>query len=196
MISDPNEDKMKQKTTPGLFVLLSMLVAFGFTNRTSTSMKKGISRPEKVEQYIKKYRYLSVELNEMTGIPTAIIIAVAGLESDWGKSDLALKANNHFGIKANDDWQGPMYCKPSTEYLDGFPVQSWECFRKYPLIRKSYEDFGQFLLTRSNYQNLNYYPNWDIRAWATGLQAGGYATDPAYAQKLIGAIEEYNLYEL
>ena len=185
---------MKGNTTPGLPVLLSALVLLAFTSEHR--IQKQASRPEKVQQYIEKYRYLSVELHQMTGIPTTIIIAVAGLESDWGTSDLALGANNHFGIKANDDWVGPKYCKASTEYIAGRPVQSWECFRKYPLIRRSYEDFGQFLLTRPNYRNLHYYPEWDNWSWAVGIQAGGYATEPNYAEKLMSAIEEYQLNEL
>ena len=180
---------------PGLPFLLSMLVVFGFTNHAGIE-KRAASRPAKVQEYIDKYRYLSVELNEMTGIPTTIIIAVAGVESDWGTSELAKSANNHFGIKANEDWPGEQYCKPSLEYIDGFPMQSWECFRKYALIRRSYEDFGRFLLTRPNYKNLLYYPSWDNWSWAMGLQAGGYATDPGYAEKLMQAIEEYELYKL
>ncbi|MCO6489623.1 MAG: glucosaminidase domain-containing protein [Phaeodactylibacter sp.] len=179
---------------PGLPALLMVLALWNFADKPF--LKKNPSRPEKVEQYIEKYRYLSVELNQRTGIPTPIIIAVAGLESDWGTSDLARKANNHFGIKANGDWLGPAHCKPSTEYLDGVPVRNWECFRKYPLIRQSYEDFGRFLLTRPNYRNLRYYPEWDTWSWAIGLQAGGYATDPGYAEKLMAAIEAYRLYEL
>lgn len=187
--------EMKGTPLPVFSALVIVLTLYAFTTNKPYAGKEA-SRPAKVQRYIEKYRYLSVELNQTTGIPTTIIIAVAGLESNWGTSDLARNANNHFGIKANDSWPGQAYCKSSTEYMDGIAVQTWECFRKYALIRKSYEDFGRFLLTRPNYKNLQYYPDWDNWSWAVGLQAGGYATDPKYAEKLMAAIEKYKLYEL
>lgn len=155
------------------------------------------SRPPRVERYLDQYRYLAVELNEHTEIPVAITLAVAGLESAWGRSELAVQANNHFGIKVKDDWYGNAYCKNTQEHYEAYsPVEVYDCFRKYPLIRRSYEDFGRFISLRPNYRTLRAYPSWSLRSWAEGLQMAGYATDPDYADKLMGLIWRYRLHEL
>lgn len=152
-------------------------------------------RPATVNNYLQKYHYLSIELNQQTAIPIPIIMAIAGLESNWGKSELALRANNHFGIKDKKEWQGWTYCKSTTEYQGWSAFTQQACFRKYPLIRQSYLDFGHFIQTRSNYSNLKHIPSWNYRAWAEGLKQGGYATDPAYVDKLLRIIWQYHLYE-
>jgi flagellum-specific peptidoglycan hydrolase FlgJ len=161
-----------------------------------TPREADFDRPAAVQAYIQKYRYLAFELNQSTGIPMPVILAVAGLESNWGNSELARFANNHFGMKTKSDWAGWQYCKQTMEYWTMTPVSSPQCFKKYPLIRASYLDFGRFITTRPNYQHLRNIPNWDNRAWAEGLKAGGYATDPDYAEKLLRIIWRYRLYEI
>jgi len=153
-------------------------------------------RPAKVSNYISKYKYLSVELNQQTDIPVPIILAVAGLESNWGSSELAKNANNHFGLKIKDDWKGLEYCKETEEYAYGVSYEVYDCFRKYYLIRESYQDFGRFLASRSHYKSALNTPSWNFSGWAEGLQQGGYATDPDYAQKIINLIEKYRLDEI
>ena len=149
-------------------------------------------RPWKVETYITKYRYLAVELNQQTGIPVPIILAVAGLESDWGTSELAQYSNNHFGIKSVD-WVGPSHCKYTYEWENENWIEIMDCFRKYPLIRDSYFDFGNFLLSRSNYFYLFRIPQDNLEAWAYGLWYSNYATDPEYSEKILRLIAEYQL---
>lgn len=150
--------------------------------------------PWKVSRYLGKYAYLANQLYLNTGIPRSITLAVAGLESNWGLSELALNGNNHFGIKVND-WNGPTYCVTTTEWSDNFGLQpQMQCFRKYPLIARSYEDFGNFL-ARGRYYPLFQYPTWDYNSWAWELQSAGYATDPGYAGKIVRLIEAYRLFE-
>jgi flagellum-specific peptidoglycan hydrolase FlgJ len=151
-----------------------------------------IERPLEVDQYLQNYHYLANELNSQTGIPIALTLAVAGLESNWGTSELARAANNHFGIKANN-WTGLKHCKTTLEYWDNDPVHVLECFRKYSLIRESFQDFGAFIKSRPQYQYLFDQQITDSYSWAYALQAGSYATDPQYAQKLIRVIETYQL---
>ncbi|MDX1667346.1 MAG: glucosaminidase domain-containing protein, partial [Saprospiraceae bacterium] len=153
------------------------------------------ARPAKVKTYIQKYDYLARDLKRQTGIPVAIIFAVAGLESNWGTSDLAVRGNNHFGIKSNN-WSGPTYCKrtPEYDYVRGQFYSSYECFRKYDLIRNSYLDFGRYLKTRGLYDRLFYNSEQDYESWTEGLQRAGYATDPEYARKLMRLILEYRLF--
>ncbi|MCB0571036.1 MAG: glucosaminidase domain-containing protein [Phaeodactylibacter sp.] len=174
--------------------LTAFTVIFGFVRQADPPSP--VSRPENVQLYLKKYKYLSVELSQQTGIPLPIILAVAGLESNWGSSELAQNANNHFGLKIKEDWSGQEYCFTTQEFANGYAYEAYECFRKYPLIRQSYQDFGRFLLSREHYQGLFGYPSWNYYRWAAGLQDSGYATDPEYAQKLIRLIEVYQLDEL
>lgn len=148
--------------------------------------------PPKVEIYLQNYRYLAYELNQQTQIPVAIILGVAGLESDWGTSELAVQSNNHFGIKSKN-WQGPVYCKITQEYEEGKIIHPEECFRKYLLIRDSYHDFGKFLLDRPHYsQILDLAPN-DYQTWASALGYYNYGTDPDYREKLLSIIQKYGL---
>jgi LysM repeat protein len=107
------------------------------------------------------------------------------LESGSGRGRLAVKANNHFGIKCHG-WKG------AKIYHDD--DRSQECFRKYRKAESSYEDHSEFLTGRSRYANLFKLKPTDYKAWAKGLRAAGYATDRKYPQKLISLIERYKLY--
>ena len=149
--------------------------------------------PSAVDTYLDKYLYLARMVHAESGIPLPIILAVAGLESDWGRSELARFANNHFGIKATD-WQADTYCKTTLEYDAYAVVSSIEaCFRRYPLIKDSYQDFAAFLKGRPYYRGLFDYGILDYRSWAVGLQEARYGTDPEYASKLLRIIHDYRL---
>jgi len=76
------------------WILLISISMLGSSQHSATDQ-----RPFTVNKYIKKFHYLAIELNKETNIPVPIIIAIAGLESNWGKSELTINANNHFGIK-------------------------------------------------------------------------------------------------
>ena len=117
-------------------------------------------------------------------IPASITLAQGMLESGNGNSRLARKANNHFGIKCHNDWDGPKI------YEDDDAKN--ECFRKYSDARQSYEDHSQFL-KRSRYQKLFDLRPDDYKAWAKGLKECGYATNPKYPDLLIKIIKENNL---
>lgn len=174
-----------------LFVLAAVLVCSFISDWQSRRQ-----RPWKVRAYVDKYLYLAIELEQDAKIPVPVTLAVAGLESDWGRSDLAKKANNHFGLKVKPGWEGWEYCKDTQEYsLGKGHHQEWACFRKYPLIKRSYQDFGRFLLKEERYWRLRTLELNDYPGWAEGLQQAGYATDPAYAQKLRGLIWKYRLSE-
>lgn len=138
-------------------------------------------------QYIDKYRDMAIEQQRKHRVPAAITIAQGILESAAGTSELATKANNHFGIKCTSDWEGKTYT-----YDDDRPN---ECFRSYGDVSYSYEDHSLFLL-RKRYESLFALPIGDYKAWAYGLKNCGYATDPEYPEKLISLIELYNLQAL
>ncbi len=68
-----------------------------------------------------------------------------------------------------------------------------ECFRKYKNPEESYQDHADILSKRTRYATLFNLPKGDYKAWAKGLKAAGYATDPNYPEKLINYIERYHL---
>ena len=119
-------------------------------------------------------------------IPASITLAQGVLESAAGKSELALRANNHFGIKCNG-WTG------RRSYHDD--DERGECFRAYDNAYQSYVDHSVFLSTSQRYRRLFDLKRTDYKGWAKGLKACGYATSPTYATKLIEIIETYKLYQ-
>ncbi len=135
--------------------------------------------------YAQDYGDLAIYHMGKYKIPASITLAQGMLESGGGLSQLAKKSNNHFGIKCHSDWKGER-----VYHNDDNPN---DCFRKYKKVDDSYEDHSQFLL-RNRYSRLFDLDTKDYRGWAKGLQQCGYATDKAYANKLIKLIEDYELY--
>ena len=144
-------------------------------------------RNKQYESYIKKYRELAVEEMKKYHIPASITLAQGMLESGAGKSELARKSNNHFGIKCGGDWRG----KTVSHDDDA----RGECFRAYKHPKDSYEDHSKFLVGRPRYASLFKLKITDYKGWARGLKKAGYATNPRYADQLIGIIELYELYK-
>ena len=174
-------------------VLMAVLLCAFLSDRRQAESNE---RPWQVRAYIDNYLYLAREIEQYNGIPVPLTLAVAGLESQWGRSELARNANNHFGLKIKPGWKGHEYCKNTQEYQGRQQaVNIWACFRKYPLIRRSYQDFAHFLEQEERYQHLKELEADDYQGWAEGLQNAGYATDPNYAQKLQGLIWKYRLAE-
>lgn len=139
------------------------------------------------QDYFERYRSLAVEQMKQYGIPASITLAQGVLESAAGKSQLARKSNNHFGIKCHG-WTGR-----KVYYDDDAPD---ECFRAYKSVYDSYVDHSVFLKNGRRYSRLFELKMTDYKGWAKGLKACGYATSPTYATKLIEIIELYRLYEL
>lgn len=140
-----------------------------------------------VEEYIEKWEDVAVKQMIEHGIPASITMAQGILESGYGNSMLALKANNHFGIKCHE-WQGASVFKDDDKKN--------ECFRKYNNASESYEDHSAFLTGRSRYAFLFELDKTDYKSWAKGLKKAGYATNPKYPKLLIDLIEKHELYKL
>jgi len=138
-----------------------------------------------LDQYIELYKDIAMEEMRKHGIPASIKLGQGILESGFGNSKLARNANNHFGIKCHG-WQG------RTFYHDDDKQD--ECFRAYDDPKQSFRDHSEFLRTRARYAPLFELDIMDYKAWARGLQRAGYATNPRYAELLIGVIERNRLY--
>jgi len=147
-------------------------------------------RPPHVAAYVETYRGVARQVGAKTGVPPAIILAVAGLESAWGRSELS-RRGNHFGIKARGS--EPRHCLGTREFIKRKPHRVQACFRAYEQPEDSFRDFGRLLSTAPHYQPLFRYTPSNYRRWAQGLSECGYATDPEYPQKLIRLIDLYHL---
>lgn len=149
------------------------------------------------EKYIDKYKKIAIQEMERAGVPASIKLAQGILESNAGQSTLARKANNHFGMKCGTQWRGDTYYLEDDDYNDaGKLVKS--CFRVYKKENESYIAHSEFLRDprkRYRYGDLFKLNPRDYKAWARGLKSSGYATSPTYAEKLIGIIESYKLYQ-
>lgn len=139
------------------------------------------------EQYIKTYKDIAIRQMNAYGIPASIILAQACLESGNGNSRLAVKGNNHFGIKCHNTWKGRRIYHNDDE--------RGECFRRYASAEDSFKDHSEFLKNGKRYQSLFDLGKTDYKAWAHGLKAAGYATEPKYAKMLIDIIEKNELYQ-
>ena len=137
--------------------------------------------------YIRKYASIAVKEMHEYKIPASITLAQGILESGKGRSELALKSNNHFGIKCHREWTGERVYHDDDE--------KGECFRKYQYPETSYKDHSLFLTQRSRYAFLFDYNIRNYKKWAYGLRKAGYATDKKYPSKLLKIIKEYKLYE-
>jgi flagellum-specific peptidoglycan hydrolase FlgJ len=154
---------------------------------TIVSTSKTVVYTEVVKEYVEQYKDIAKSNMKNYGIPASIILAQGILESGAGKGSLALKANNHFGIKCHVGYTGE-----SVFHDDDAPQ---ECFRKYNDPAESYKDHSLFLTSRPRYASLFALDKGDYEAWARGLKEKGYATDPKYPEKLITYIEKYNLHQ-
>lgn len=146
----------------------------------------GQNRLKVYEDYIETYSDIAIRHMSDYKIPASITLAQGLLESGAGMSDLAQRSNNHFGIKCHRGWSGE-----SVYAADDTPN---DCFRKYNRVEDSYDDHAQFIISGSRYTELFNLSVTDYKGWARGLQKTGYATDRAYANKLIKLIEDYELY--
>lgn len=138
------------------------------------------------EEYITDFSDLAMREMLRVGIPASITLAQGCLESNNGNSTLAVKGNNHFGIKCHD-WTGKKI------YHDDDKKN--ECFRSYNSAYESYMDHSVFLTSKTRYASLFEISPHDYRGWAKGLKKAGYATANNYATLLIRIIEDNELYK-
>lgn len=124
-----------------------------------------------------------------TDIFPSLILAQSALESDFGRSQLAAQYHNYFGIKEFREGRGKPF--PTLEVIDGQPLEIEDRFRVYDNVSQSVRDYTHMIRSMDRYQGV-----WQAATpeeAAQALVAGGYATDPDYAGKLIALIDMYDL---
>ena len=135
--------------------------------------------------YFESYHDMAIREMHRSGVPASITLAQGALESGDGNSSLARLANNHFGIKCHDDWNGKKIFQDDDDKN--------ECFRKYGSLEDSYRDHSDYLKAKTRYAFLFELNITDYKGWARGLKKAGYATSPSYAESLIRIIEDFGL---
>ncbi|MEM1124052.1 MAG: glucosaminidase domain-containing protein, partial [Bacteroidota bacterium] len=126
-----------------------------------------------IYDYINTYQFIAQQEMNRTGIPASITLAQGIIESGFGKSTLAQKSNNHFGIKCKGDWEGGKAYHKDDDYRNGKLIKS--CFRTYDNPFDSYRDHSTFLQENQRYAFLFDLEPSDYKAWAKGLKQAGYA---------------------
>ncbi len=143
-----------------------------------------------VERFAARLQAPAQAASRATGVPAELILAQAALETGWGRHEIARadggNSHNLFGIKAGAGWQGPSTEVRTTEYVDGRPVSRVERFRVYASFEAAFSDYARLISDNPRYAGVVSAP--DAREAARALQRGGYATDPAYADKLIAVM--------
>jgi flagellar protein FlgJ len=144
--------------------------------------------PEKsAAGFIEQHSSAAQAAADKTGIPAPFMLAQAALETGWGKREIigndGSVSHNLFGIKAGANWKGPTVDVTTTEYIGGRPQQVVQSFRAYASEAQSFADYANLIKNSPRYAAVMAAGS-DAKGFAQGLQRAGYATDPAYADKL------------
>jgi flagellar protein FlgJ len=136
--------------------------------------------------FIEKIMPHAAEASRASGIPARFMVAQAALETGWGRAEPrgadGQPSYNLFGIKAGSHWTGPTVAATTTEYVDGVAQQRVERFRAYGSYAEAFKDYANLLAGNPRYATA--LVSRDPAGFAQGLARAGYATDPAYAEKL------------
>jgi len=147
--------------------------------------------PAGKRQFVQRVWPYAMQVSRETGIPAHFMVAQAALETGWGKSEIrrgdGTPTYNLFNIKAGSAWNGGLAKTVTTEYENGMAVRENANFRAYGSYADAFRDYARLIIGNARYAGAA--GQTDARAFADGLQRGGYATDPAYASKLRRVID-------
>lgn len=143
------------------------------------------------ERFVRKHKEAAKAAESASGIPASNILGQAALESGWGKHEIRMKdgspSHNLFGIKATSDWKGKVAEVTTTEYIGGVARKVTAKFRAYDSYADAFKDHAKLLSQSPRYSQTVAQAD-TASGFARGLQKAGYATDPAYADKLTKVI--------
>jgi peptidoglycan hydrolase FlgJ len=166
------------------------LPAAGTANAPVGSVGANGVKPSQ-EEFLRMHSTSARAAAEQSGIPAAFMVAQAAHESGWGKREIrnadGSSSHNLFGIKAGAGWKGPIAQVMTTEVVDGEPRKVLAKFRAYKSYDESFRDYAQMMKESPRYASVVAAGN-TAQGFAQGLQRAGYATDPAYADKLTRVI--------
>ena len=140
---------------------------------------------EQIAKCVKKYAYVyGIEVHSP-------IIAQAILESGWGKSGLASKYHNYFGLKCGSSWKGKsVNMATKEEYKVGTLTNIRDNFRVYDSMAAGVKGYFDFINT-SRYANLKGVKN--PEEYVKRIKADGYATSSKYVDNIMRVIRDNKL---
>jgi peptidoglycan hydrolase FlgJ len=142
-------------------------------------------------QFVRRHTEAARSAEVQSGIPASFMVAQAAHESGWGKREIlntdGTSSHNLFGIKAGPGWKGAVAEVMTTEYIDGEPRKGVAKFRAYGSYAESFNDYAKLMKDSPRYGAVVANAG-TARSFSEGLQRAGYATDPAYADKLTRVI--------
>lgn len=146
--------------------------------------------PDHVVDFVSRMSRAANLAAQQSGVPARLIMGQAALESGWGKREIKFDdgstSYNLFGIKAGASWKGKVVHVLTTEYENGVAKKVTQPFRAYASYEESFADYARLIGNSPRYEAVTQARN-EIEA-ARKIQDAGYATDPQYAQKLIGVM--------
>ncbi len=152
-----------------------------------------VNLPSDSSEFIAQLAQPAKLASQQSGIPHHLILAQAALESGWGQRQILTRdgkpSYNVFGIKASGDWKGETTDIMTTEYEAGEAKKVRASFRVYGSYLEALTDYVRLLSKNPRYAAVTSAPS--AEQGARALQAAGYATDPKYAQKLVGMIQQF-----
>ena len=139
------------------------------------------------KDFVSEHQQAAKAAEAETGIPAAYILGQAAHESGWGRREIrdrdGSNSHNLFGIKAGANWKGDVAEVTTTEYVNGQPRKVVAKFRAYESYEAAFRDYARLLKDSPRYSKVVAQGD-SVQGFAQGLQKAGYATDPAYAEKL------------
>lgn len=143
--------------------------------------------PRHIRDFVSRMSTAAKVASEQSGVHAKLILSQAALESGWGKREILREdgstTHNVFGIKAGPGWKGEVVHVTTTEYIDGKPQKVKEPFRAYRSYEEAFTDYAKLVGNSKRYADVREAPTAELAA--RRIQKAGYATDPAYAEKLI-----------
>ena len=143
--------------------------------------------PASAQEFVALHSEAAKNAEGASGIPASFMVAQAAHETGWGKKAIRMadgsNSFNLFGIKAGADWKGATTKVMTTEFVNGQARKLTQSFRAYSSYDESFADYARLMKTSPRYRDVVAQAG-NAQAFAQGLQRAGYATDPAYADKL------------
>ncbi|MBJ7263151.1 MAG: flagellar assembly peptidoglycan hydrolase FlgJ, partial [Burkholderiaceae bacterium] len=157
----------------------------------SESVKASDDAPDHVADFVGRMSEAAQTASMDSGVPARLILSQAALESGWGRREIKFAdgstSYNVFGIKAGESWKGRVAHVMTTEYIDGEPQKMLQPFRAYNSYAEAFSDYARLIGNSPRYEQVTQTD--DAEEAARRIHRAGYATDPRYAEKLIGIME-------
>ncbi|WP_414708307.1 flagellar assembly peptidoglycan hydrolase FlgJ [Pusillimonas sp.] len=179
---------------PSISALIDMLSNSKVGRVAGAAVSAIRGAPQHIEQFVIKMGNAARHASAESGVPSELILSQAALESGWGRREIrgedGSQSYNLFGIKASPNWKGKVVNIVTTEYIDGEPRKMVQPFRAYDSYAESFADYARLISQNERYSEV-------VKAQspqeaARSIQQAGYATDPAYAEKLISIMSYFD----